>query len=77
MVFGDRAPKPLQWWAPWVYVVFFGAVAAFLTYGASIDQLPPGKGGVSQGVFVTGLFWLATFATLVLAIVRTIRRRKY
>ncbi len=74
MVFGDRAPPALQWWAPWVHTVFFAAISVFLTIGATSYELPVGRGGGTQyGLFVTGMFWLATAALLVRSVFVTIR----
>ena len=71
MVFGQIAPRPLQWWARWVHAAFLALVTAFIGYGFSIDALPDRRG--TSAWFFIGLFSLLTLAVIARAIYDTVR----
>ena len=71
MIFGQvtpRSPKSRQWWAPWVYVVVFGALAGAMTYGSIAFEVP-----ARREWSVLSLLWFLFAAVLLQAFVVTVR----
>jgi hypothetical protein len=75
VIFGNRAPRPLQWWAPFVYASVFAVVAALLTYGTMTWGAPPDRGGTAtQMWFVIASLWAIVALGLVQGTVVAVRR---
>jgi high-affinity Fe2+/Pb2+ permease len=76
-VFGDPAPRPLQWWAPWVHTVVFGAIAGVLTYGTVTWGAPRDRAGTSEEMWIVlVMLWVIAALALGRAVFVTIRRLK-
>jgi hypothetical protein len=77
LVFGEPAPRPLQWWAPWVHAAVFGVIATVLTYGTLTWGAPPDRAGTAAEMWIViAMLWLFVVLALSRAIFVTIRHAR-